>query len=86
MAPMPSLSVGARAISVISVSMMVVSSGRMVKRNAPVTLSESRSAYIVSVFDAGVGFSIQNSRNSGNSSPGSSPVRIARPRAVTPKF
>ena len=44
MAPNPSLSTAARAISVVSVSMMVASSGRSVNRNAPVTLAESSSA------------------------------------------
>ena len=44
MAPNPSLSTAVRAISVISVSMMVVSDGRSVKRKAPVTLAESSSA------------------------------------------
>ena len=40
----PNLSIAVRAINVISVSMMVVSAGRRVKRKAPVTLCESRSA------------------------------------------
>ncbi len=44
MAPNPNLSTGARAISVVSVSMMVASSGRSVNRNAPVTLVESSNA------------------------------------------
>jgi hypothetical protein len=73
-----------RGKSTAETSMVVSRPGRISKRYAPVTLGLSSRACTVTVELRGVGSSIQNARNHGNSSPAGSPTLRARPRADKP--